>query len=295
MAPALAAILVGVQPAAATLRLDHVPIVVHDIGLADRTFRDKLGFTIKPGRLNDNTLRDDLVKFFDGTSLELITAARPEDETAEGYVNFLAAGEGLDGFAVAAGDVDSVAARIRPLAPRPSVVSAGPYSFLVPQLSGSHVFFIDYRQTMVEPVAITTHANTARGLLAVWVAADSSGPTRRLLEAVGAKTVADTTLPLAHAGARRVELQNGAVYLTGCPARQCGRPAHAVLGITVEVGSLTTATEVLERNLRRRFDAHADRRGRSVLVPPSIAHGIWLELLEPAPAPGKPRTGPWHP
>ena len=76
------------------LAVDHVPVAVRQLRDAEREYA-ALGFTIKPGRLHANGLRNAHIKFADGTSLELITPERGEtDAMTRDYAAFLALHEG---------------------------------------------------------------------------------------------------------------------------------------------------------------------------------------------------------
>jgi catechol 2,3-dioxygenase-like lactoylglutathione lyase family enzyme len=57
--------------------LDHIPIAVRDLEQASRRYQ-ALGFSLKPGRVRANGIRNQHVKFPDGTELELITAQHPK-------------------------------------------------------------------------------------------------------------------------------------------------------------------------------------------------------------------------
>jgi hypothetical protein len=64
--------------------LDHVPIAVNDLERAAAGYR-RLGFALKPGRPHDNGIRNQHVKFRDGTELELITAPDARDALTRTY------------------------------------------------------------------------------------------------------------------------------------------------------------------------------------------------------------------
>ena len=53
-----------------------------------------LGFALKPGRPHDNGIRNQHVKFTDGTELELITAPEARDALTNKYRRHIAAGDG---------------------------------------------------------------------------------------------------------------------------------------------------------------------------------------------------------
>ncbi len=79
--------------------IDHMPFAVRDLDRAEATFRE-LGFAIKPGRPHDNGIHTALVKFPDGSGIELITAKSPVDDLTRRYVELLRQGEGPGFFAL---------------------------------------------------------------------------------------------------------------------------------------------------------------------------------------------------
>ena len=52
--------------------IDHVTVAVRDLESTVQVYR-QLGFTLKPGRLHQNGLRNQHIKFPDGSGLELIS------------------------------------------------------------------------------------------------------------------------------------------------------------------------------------------------------------------------------
>ena len=60
-------------------KIDHVNIAVKDLEAAKRQY-EKLGFSIKPGRLHESGILNAFTKFKDGNLLELITSSKEADE-----------------------------------------------------------------------------------------------------------------------------------------------------------------------------------------------------------------------
>ena len=74
------------------LGLDHIAIAVADLDAAAEQYR-KLGFTLKPGRAHENGIRNQHVKFADGTEIELISAPEARDALTAEYLTHLAQGD----------------------------------------------------------------------------------------------------------------------------------------------------------------------------------------------------------
>jgi len=77
----------------AVIGLDHIPIAVGDLESSAEEHRE-LGFTLKPGRPHANGIRNQHVKFQDGTELELITTPEVRDGLTATYRRHLQAGDG---------------------------------------------------------------------------------------------------------------------------------------------------------------------------------------------------------
>jgi hypothetical protein len=113
-------------------------------------------------------------------------------------------------------------------------------------------------------------------LVAVWVAGDDLKPERRLLESLGATFVRrEVHVPdpmpadVAQVGAETI------VFLPGSRQLVAGR---RIVGATVSVGSLATAERVLASSGQTK--PPVVRRASSIFLPPTVTHGLWLELRE---------------
>src|SRR5262245_55777376 len=107
------AVLASIAPAqdsAPIADVDHIPIAVKDLAAAGQRYRE-LGFTLKPGRLHDNSLDNLHAKNPNGSELELITATEPRDALAQKYLAYIAAGDGPAFLALRA-DFDELEKRL---------------------------------------------------------------------------------------------------------------------------------------------------------------------------------------
>jgi hypothetical protein len=59
-------------------------------------------------------------------------------------------------------------------------------------------------------------------------------------------------------------------------------PGRRIVGATLRVGSLAAARAILDRGQAAPLAVVPSTAGRSVFLPPSRTHRIWLEFLEPA-------------
>jgi len=97
-------------------RLDHLVILVSDLGLAAADY-ERLGFAVTPGGEHaDGLTRNALIPFGDGSYFELVSFLDPEDPTDNvwGWREFLPH-EGLIDYCVASDDLGSDVRRLRSL------------------------------------------------------------------------------------------------------------------------------------------------------------------------------------
>lgn len=132
------------------------------------------------------------------------------------------------------------------------------------------------------------HPNTARGLHAVsWAVPDLDGAVRsfaRIGLAAGG-TFADARLA---ARGRRIQVGAGAILLLSPASAGSGpvarlleqRGGAALLGASLAVRELATARRLAEAGAGRTLPESSGPLGRAILVPPEVAHGAWLELVE---------------
>lgn len=268
-AVAVAALGQSDQPAIAGL--DHVPIAVGDLDAAAARYR-ALGFSLKPGRPHANGIRNQHVKFPDGTELELITAPSAQDALTTAYRDHLAHGDGPAFLAFYAPDrsalmrtFDAAGIHYR---------NQGPYVDLPPGGPLSYIFFGGRNQSPTDRPEHFAHANGASSLIAVWIAGDDLSGERRVLEAGGAQLGARQVHVPEPVEARVARLGEGEVLLL--PRSRQLVAMRRIVGATLLVRSLAVA----RRALRSFRDSGVVVQGTSVFVPPAVAHGLWLELRE---------------
>lgn len=244
------------QTAPAVIGLDHVPIAVRDLEVAAETYR-RLGFALKPGRPHQNCIRNQHVKFPEGTELELITAPEARDALTTKYRRHLEDGDGPAFLALYVPD------------------SARTPQGLHPSLD--YLFFGARNASPTDRPEHFAHENTAISLIAVWLAGEDLTHERALFTRGGATTVAgDVNVP-DRVRADIARFNEGEVLLL--PASHQRVKGRRIVGATLRVRNLSKARAILETQ-RIPLAAASPSPARSVFVAPEHAHGIWLELRE---------------
>ena len=263
--------------------VDHVPIAVRDLEAATAHYRDRLGYSIKPGRPHPNSVLNSHQKFRDATQLELITATEPRDEMAADYISFLRGGDGAAYLSLSAdpmGPLVPVSAALRDVEPEPRATIEESYQSI--SFPNGHpleyIFFSLNRPSPTDRPEHKAHANAAAGLHAVWLA--NADPSReiRMLERLGARVCPSAvTLPIG-AVQQEIRLARGSLYLV---PRVETPPRRAIAGVTVEVTDLDSARAALRLPAGAVTEGR-DARGVWLRVAPQHAHGLWMEFLRPA-------------
>lgn len=261
------------------LYLDHVPIAVRDLGAATIWWRERLGFSIKPGRLHENTLDNSHMKFPDGTEIELITAGAPADPLAARYRRLIERGDGAAFLALRPDSLGRIAERLGGVGLE-FHRSRGPYFESLgfgEETPLGYLFFIVLTSPPLDLPEQVTHANTGTTLFAAWLRDDDFSAEEEIFTALGVPIRRNAVELAGGIRADDVLLDRGHLYLIRSP-----NPAgtdRPVVGLTVAVADVDKA----ERTLRGRLRpiAGRDSRGRFVRIGPEDANGVWLEFLQP--------------
>ena len=238
--------------------LDHVPIAVRDLEAAARTYQS-LGFALKPGRPHDNGIRNQHVKFKDGTELELITAPQAKDALTAKYRKHLEAGDGPAFLALFAPE-----AKWKPRERDAAL---------------DYMFFGPRNESPTDRPEHFAHANGADSLISVWLAAPDFSPERRLLTDVGIPTARGEVRVPDAVSAEVARFEEGDLILL--PGSRQMVPGRRIVGATVRVKNAAIARASISAAVAK------DRMvasGGSIFVRPEAAHGLWLEFR---PASGK--------
>ncbi|WP_159107140.1 VOC family protein [Azospirillum sp. B4] len=251
--------------------LDHIPIAVTDLDTAAARFR-ALGFALKPGSAHANGIRNQHVKFPDGTELELITAPAATDALTADYRRLLAVGDAPAFLALYAPDHDALTAMLASLAPS-FQRDGGMVSF--PEGDPLHFLFFGHRnKSPTDQPAHFAHANGSQSLIGVWLASDDASVPPLLAGLGGVRGTGDACTPICTPHPQWRFAQGTVTLLPADRQRLPGRP---IIGAVIRVANFDQALTVAKAAVPNPVIRHTIE-GDSVLVPPEATAGLWLEL-----------------
>jgi catechol 2,3-dioxygenase-like lactoylglutathione lyase family enzyme len=270
----LFALLVGCAPAQTPIAgVDHIPIAVKDLDVAADRYR-ALGFTLKPGRPHDNSIRNVHAKNADRTELELITATEPRDALATSYLRMIEAGEG-PAYLALHGNLDALQAAIEKTGLAFSR-RGGMIAMLDPRVD--YLFFVADNRSPTDRPEHFVHANTSTALTKVWLADEENPALRKLLTALGARfSFRDELIPQNI----RVEVaQLDASEIILFPASMRAIANRPIIGATLRTADLMKALKVVSAARLTPWSVNQDAQGGSLILEPALTHGLKLEFLQ---------------
>ncbi|WP_167758736.1 VOC family protein [Zemynaea arenosa] len=250
--------------------MEHIPVAVQDLETAQARFR-ALGFTLKPGRPNANGIRNAHAKFQDGSYLELITAPHAVDELTAAYRQHLERGDGPAYLSLYVSTLEGLATRLADLGARSD---EGTVTF--PPGPLEPFFFGTRAPSPTDKPEYVEHPNGALGVDRVWLAPSDSAPVERMLVRLGAQLMPTQVCLPACTTARTAHVAQGDLVILPATAQQVR--GRAILGAAIRVMSLDRVRAVLQRSGIPIGPDGALDRGDSLLLPPPLANGMWLEF-----------------
>ena len=257
------------------LGLDHIPVAVADLDRAAEQYR-KLGFTLKPGQAHENGIRNQHIKFPDGTEIELISASEARDPLTAEYLRHLVRGDGAAFVGFYAPDMDQLTDRLEAEG-KTYDDDGGLISF--PESDELRYIFFGHRlRSTTDQPHHFKHPTGAAALIGVWIAADDLTQERRLLTALGAMTAEEEVYTPQKSKATVARLQHAELLLL--PGSRQLTPGRRIVGATIRTRDLDALRRVLSESSQNVPQVVARNDGRSIFIPPGDAHGIWLEFRQ---------------
>jgi hypothetical protein len=227
------------------LGIDSVSVIVKDLERTRADFR-ALGFSTQFGSLRANGVRNEFIRFPDGSEIQLISPTAALDQSSGEYLSWLDQGDGPIAFGL-----------FRPGA-RPSPADRMFFGERAAKGPGSF-----------EPIP---HLNGAIGLSGIWLAGGAAEP--RIAGFPGGRVIGSAFCTPIGSASKAVQFKEGFVVLMPRSAQLIAdRP---VVAITVAVEKLVLTQGFLD-GARVRFRQEAGCGRPSLWVE---THGLWLEFRE---------------
>jgi hypothetical protein len=241
--------------------IDHIPTLVENLEAATASF-EHLGFSLKPGRMHGNGLRNNHVKFKDGSGVELIALpAQQTDDLTRTYAELLRGGEGPPYVSFHARDTDALTSSLSK-AGMLFESEAGLITLKDPNLD--FIFFVQDNRSPTDKPKHFAHPNTAFAMSEVWLSLDAPRrkSLRKLLLALGAAKSNELVRAPTEVRAEVFTVQNGRVVVVD--DKQQLRKDRRIIGV---------AFRVREAQVARRFLGAVPASAA-----PSLLHGLWLRF-----------------
>ncbi len=286
--------------------VDHLVVAVRHLEASRNEYARALGFTMSKGGRHPGGTENSVARFENGSYLELLGCY--DTVKAAGVAGFLEKQEGAMSLGLETSSAGGTAAFLKARGCETEVGSGTitlegtdetpPVLWRVVGLKdGSKIsdliFFIEYtpereafRRKYPEHYGAsgTVHRNTAERIVSVWMAVNDADEATRRYESLGFRAMREVSFSQMDAKGREVEAGQGTILLlspwipggkTGASLAQRG---EGIVGVSLRVKNLATAQRILEEyrgEVLRRYDGVY---GKSLLVPPELTHGVWLEL-----------------
>lgn len=260
------------------LQLDHVNIAVADLEKAKKHYQDKLGFSLKPGRLHPNSILNAFAKFSDGSLIELITASEAKDELSHWYIDATKSTPYTTTFAAFGiqnlATMDSLKQRLNTDSIAYHYLTGNyAHTLSVNLYERFHTpFFIHYLQPVTDKSEYLTHENGASKLLAIWL--PSRMLDRELFKSLGWEKGEGVDIPGQKYIAENIMLGGGSLYILPDSSDQ------RVIGVSLAVEDIDKTQEVLTQKLEKELSIQEWQYGRSIFLAPKDCLGLWVEFRE---------------
>jgi hypothetical protein len=293
--------------------IDHVALLVRleNFDAAADVLTDQLGFSATPALLSPLGAKNRLIWFRDQSYLELATFTERNEFTAP-FLDFLEDHEGAKFYGTDVVDAEQAITfltgagypNVGPIpAPPLTIESTGEVVGTTPLWRSivltervapdNSTFFLDYDEAQVRrmfaefPVlAPRPHPNTARRIDTLWLVVSDLDAAIDFYEGLGLK-VHSKHKRIGYLGARgaKVRYHNNSLTLLepdrpGLAADFAAERGEGILGVSVTVGDLDTARDLVNDNTGLHLQTFKYKSRDRFLIPASLTHGFLIEMVE---------------
>jgi len=290
--------------------VDHVGVGVRDLAKAQHEY-EGLGFKVSKGGHFPGGLSNCIVRFQNNSYLELLSVSGAQLGGASDIAEFAKKHEGAMFLGInvssakAAGDYlknhnfdaadpepGSIMTNGETKSPPPQWYTvdtadkpaAGKEGFTIP------IFFIEYlskdRMEKTRAEGWMDHPNTAMSIHSVWFAVHNVETQLRTLRDAGLEIGESRTAEFLGARGREVKAGHGGLVLLesgdkkGLLAEYLADHDEGIIALSVEVSDLGKARRLAESSTGSTLDTYKGFYGLSFLLPPTVTHGVWIEMFQ---------------
>ena len=163
-----------------------------------------------------------------------------------------------------------------------------------PFMLSNFLFLIEYvsperpgRLAALREQGMMTHPNTALGIRSVWFAVRDLDAQLRNLHDAGLESGETREARFLGAGGREVKAGNGKMLLLQSADKNSvlntflsNHDDGSIIAVSIEVSDLNKARSWVEGHSELRLKPYEGFYGRSIMIPPDLTHGIWMELFQ---------------
>lgn len=297
--------------------VDHVGIGVRDLEIARRDYEEVLGFKCAGNlpSMSGRALLRSLIFFEDETLLEFLSPSPDAPVTGDEFREWLEKHEGGMSLALRISSAQEAAAYLEarnfevkvtgyPKAAKGEVNPAQVryYSVTTPDApSGNRQIFMTWIW-LVEYVSfpgraagraawrekgLMDHPNTAKSLHSAWFAVRDLEVSLRNLQEAGFEPGETREAKILGASGREIKAGTGTMILLQSADENgalgkflSNHDDGEIIGMSIEVADLEKAWSWIESHSERKLEPYDGFYGRSVMVPPDLTHGVWMEFFQ---------------
>jgi catechol 2,3-dioxygenase-like lactoylglutathione lyase family enzyme len=298
----------------ASMRLNHVSILVHDLPATLALFKDQLGFNANSWGRFAAGLENGGVEFSNHTYLEFLAVYDPQKAASSEEVAFLKDHEGAIGFGLETDSAQRAAKflRSRGIAAKvatttnesyvdPGVKFSGTWLFReidLPKKTPGGPFLIEYNRAnqperAKDPEVARKRAleriqpNGAIRLSAVWIAVKNLNASTGTYKRLGLVPGRAIEVPELAADGREIAAGSGLLLLLAPKAAHAPGPVddflasrgEGLMGVTIEVANIARVRDYLKAHAAGVLDPRLESADY-MLIPGAAAHGLWLRMDE---------------
>ena len=272
--------IISAQKGKINFEIDHINIVVKDLLEAKNYISDKLGFSVKPGKLHENSIDNIFIKFADKSYIELLTAIKEKDELSKYYFQLareFPAGTPVYLFLRVNTEEELIILERNILQSGiESVTEDIGYAKLISFDDDDlyNLIIIYYKSPVEDLPKYFTHENSAASLSSVWIDINNSDLIIKKLRLLGLNINDVNSMPIGDFSGYKAELKNKSIYFSNFPND------IFIYGITIGVKSLNKAVTHLTNKTNYLYDILISSRGSRTLLNPRVSFGMWIEILQ---------------